>query len=249
VRGPVLPAAPEVRELLDRSREVIEALEAGQQPTTMALSEALDQLEAQVDRAREMHRAHLDRRLAEQKAHIQNHLGPTVTYIARAIRPQTRREALQSEIVNVECDSSLDEGARKQRVNALQAKLDRATAAASPSADEDETTERRFSFNVVPDCGALPLMAIYLAAVVAFPVSWRKRFAGLLVGLPALYVINIARLSCLAVIGSWTGGGEWFEFAHEYVWQALYIIIVVVLWLLWVEVIVKENRLWRTAPA
>jgi exosortase/archaeosortase family protein len=101
--------------------------------------------------------------------------------------------------------------------------------------------EVRFSFEVVPDCGALPSITIYLAAVFAFPTTWRRRFAGAVLGLLVLYGINVARLACLAVIGAWDSGGEWFTFSHEYVWQGVYVLCVVVTWLLWMELIVKRT--------
>lgn len=107
---------------------------------------------------------------------------------------------------------------------------------------------RRFSFHLVPDCGALPSMSIYLAALLAFPATMRKRLVGLAVGLPVLYAINVARLTCLAMIGAWANDPDVFEFAHQYVWQALYILIVVGVWLLWVELIVRPEMAWRAGP-
>ena len=44
--------------------------------------------------------------------------------------------------------------------------------------------DKAFSFRVVPDCGAIPSMSIFLAAVLAFPTPWWKRVAGLAAGLP-----------------------------------------------------------------
>ncbi len=98
-----------------------------------------------------------------------------------------------------------------------------------------------FSFNVVPACGAIEVMAIFLAAVIAFPAPWRSRTWGLLAGLAILYGVNIFRLCCLAVIGAFDSGGDWFTFIHEYVWQAIYVVFVVVVWLAWVEVAVRRR--------
>ncbi|MCL4219007.1 MAG: exosortase H, partial [Candidatus Hydrogenedentes bacterium] len=63
----------------------------------------------------------------------------------------------------------------------------------------------------------------------------RKRLLGIMLGVPALYIINILRLTCLALLGAWDDGGEWFDFAHHYVWQGIYLVFVVGIWLLWVE--------------
>ena len=75
----------------------------------------------------------------------------------------------------------------------------------------------------------------------AFPTRWWKRALGLVAGIPLMYLVNIFRLSCLAVIGALDGGGQWFNFAHHYVWQAVYIVFVVAVWLAWVEYVVRRR--------
>ncbi|GMU92764.1 MAG: hypothetical protein AMXMBFR4_18220 [Candidatus Hydrogenedentota bacterium] len=116
-------------------------------------------------------------------------------------------------------------------------------------ATSPDLPERRFSFNLVPDCGALPSMSIFLAAMVAFPTTIRKRLIGLAIGLPILYAINVMRLACLALIGAWFDNAEVFEFAHVYVWQTIYIVVVVLVWMLWVELLVRPRPVWRKTPA
>lgn len=101
--------------------------------------------------------------------------------------------------------------------------------------------DQPFIFRVVPDCGAIPSLSIYIAAVLAFPVAFRKRILGVLLGVPILYGVNIMRLTCLAFIGAWTNGGEVFKFSHEVVWQGVFIIFVVGVWLAWVEFVVRRN--------
>ncbi len=102
-----------------------------------------------------------------------------------------------------------------------------------------------FRFNLVPDCGAIPSMSIFLAAVLAFPVPWWRRVFGIAAGLPILYCVNITRLACLAHVGAWDNGGKWFVFAHEYVWQGIYVVFVVGIWLVWVDYIVRPDPGWR----
>jgi len=92
-----------------------------------------------------------------------------------------------------------------------------------------------FTFIVVPSCGAIEVMAIFCAAVMAFPATWRHRAWGVALGLPLMYLVNIARLACLACLGALDKSGEWFNFVHEYVWQACYVIFVVIVWMAWAE--------------
>jgi len=83
---------------------------------------------------------------------------------------------------------------------------------------------------------------------VAFPTLLWKRLAGVLAGVPLLYIVNIFRLSTLAVIGAYVDR-ETFEFAHEVVWQGIYLVFVVALWLGWMELIVRPRRRAKAAAA
>ncbi len=119
-----------------------------------------------------------------------------------------------------------------------------ALRAANASGSEEDRHRARgdvFHFIVVAECGAIEVMAIFLAAVLAFPTTWRKRCVGIFAGIPIMYFLNIFRLSCLAIIGALDHGGKWFNFAHEYVWQSVYIIFVVVVWLGWIEFVVRRK--------
>jgi exosortase/archaeosortase family protein len=100
-----------------------------------------------------------------------------------------------------------------------------------------------FGFTLVPDCGAIPSLSIFMGAVLAFPTAWWRRILGLVVGMPFLYGVNVARLASLAVLGAYdtTPGGKWFDFVHHYVWQGVFIIFVVAVWLAWIECIVKRR--------
>ena len=132
-------------------------------------------------------------------------------------------------------------GDRTKRLAAQEVQLGPGVDFVARAASE-EKEEARFQFHVVPDCGALPSMSIFIAAILAFPAAWRRRAAGIFVGIPLLFTINVLRLACLALIGAYTHEGEIFTFAHEYVWQGIYLVFVVGLWMLWVEYIVRPAR-------
>ena len=197
--------------------------------------------------------------------------GPMATYVAAPGVKETANAATKSLTVfdNSASRESLPVGAmlaesvanleraRMTQRNFLDERIRRTTAQIQEKlgpqvtfmARKQENPPLQFTFSLVPDCGALPSMSIFIAALIAFPAAMRKRALGLLIGVPILYVINLARLSCLAAIGAyWKQNPEVFEFAHQYVWQAIYVLIVVGVWLLWVELIVKPGTAWRTNP-
>lgn len=75
----------------------------------------------------------------------------------------------------------------------------------------------RFPLEIVLDCAALDVQAIFAAAVVAFPAPWRRRLFGLVVGLAVLGTLNVARIACLYLIG--VHAPTWFHTMHEEVLQ------------------------------
>ena len=72
-----------------------------------------------------------------------------------------------------------------------------------------------------------------VAAILAFPASWKRRLIGLAVGVVAVQGLNIIRVISLFYLGQWDL--RVFEWAHLYVWQALIMLDVLVVWLVWVR--------------
>lgn len=88
-----------------------------------------------------------------------------------------------------------------------------------------------FEVDVAPACsGAVPT-SIYMAAVFAYPASWRSRAIGAVLGIVTIQVVNIIRVSALFLIGLFFH--ELFHDTHVYVAQALVVCVAVALWLYW----------------
>lgn len=149
-------------------------------------------------------------------------------------------------ILNAIGEEAVLEKTRAQGVTPWESWRDRAST--RPPGDEDGPRVSfvlkpgaPFTFIVVPSCGAIEVMAIFVAAVLAFPATWRHRARGIALGLPLMYLINIARLAFLACLGALDKSGKWFNFVHEYVWQAAYVIVVVIIWMAWAELGRERN--------
>ena len=96
-----------------------------------------------------------------------------------------------------------------------------------------------FSVTIIEECIGVYEMLIFGAGVLAFPASARSRALGLLMGLPILYAINVARILMLVVVGYYAP--EYFDFMHLYFWQATLILMITGVWLLWLYVIVRND--------
>lgn len=89
----------------------------------------------------------------------------------------------------------------------------------------------RFSVNIANGCNGVETMLIFMAAVLAFPASWRSRLAGLGLGLVAIQGINLVRVVALYLTGAYLP--SLFDASHTVIWQTLVILSGVLLWLLW----------------
>lgn len=89
----------------------------------------------------------------------------------------------------------------------------------------------RFKVNIRNGCNGVETMVIFLAAVLAFPASWKSRGIGLGLGILAIQGINLVRVVALFLTGSYFR--DFFDTSHTVVWQTIVILFGVLLWILW----------------
>ncbi|MDH4418114.1 MAG: exosortase H [Acidovorax sp.] len=94
-------------------------------------------------------------------------------------------------------------------------------------------TATGFGVSIEPGCNGIEACIVLFAAVLAFPSTWRHKLVGLLVGFLAVQGLNVVRVISLFYLGQWNT--QVFNFAHEYLWQALIMLDVLIVWLLWVR--------------
>jgi exosortase H (IPTLxxWG-CTERM-specific) len=104
-----------------------------------------------------------------------------------------------------------------------------------------QSASNGFAVSIEAGCNGVEATIVLVAAILAFPASWKNKLIGLLVGIVAVQGLNIVRVISLFYLGQWNFNV--FEWAHLYVWQALIMLDVMVVWLLWVR------TLPRIAPA
>lgn len=90
-----------------------------------------------------------------------------------------------------------------------------------------------FGVSIEPGCNGIEACIVLFAAVMAFPAPWRHKLVGLAVGFVAVQGLNVVRVISLFYLGQWST--PVFNFAHEYLWQALIMLDVLIVWLLWVR--------------
>ena len=94
-------------------------------------------------------------------------------------------------------------------------------------------TQTGFGVSIEAGCNGIEACIVLFAAIMAFPERWRHKLLGLAVGFVAVQGLNVVRVISLFYLGQWST--EMFDFAHEYLWQGLIMLDVLVVWLLWVR--------------
>lgn len=96
-----------------------------------------------------------------------------------------------------------------------------------------------FGVSIEAGCNGIEACIVLFAAVMAFPAGWRHKLAGLVAGFAAVQALNVVRVISLFYIGQWSK--PLFDFAHEYLWQGLIMLDVLIVWLLWVRAVAKGS--------
>ena len=105
-----------------------------------------------------------------------------------------------------------------------------------------------FAVSIEAGCNGVEATLVLCAAILAFPAPWRHKAFGLAIGVVAVQLLNVIRVISLFYIGQWNL--DVFEWAHQYVWQALIMLDVLIVWLIWVRRVPRGvgDRLPPAAP-
>jgi exosortase/archaeosortase family protein len=94
--------------------------------------------------------------------------------------------------------------------------------------------------NVRRGCDALEPAALVIAAMVAFPAPWRSRALGAAAALPLLLLLNLVRI--VSLYYALRLSPDWFEVVHVDLWQPLFILCAVALWVVWVILLARAGQ-------
>jgi len=136
-----------------------------------------------------------------------------------------------------------DRIASSQAMDAIRIVVTKATAVFLNLFGYHVTTEdtlissSKFQMGIVTGCTALIPIAIFIAAVLAYPCRIRDKIIGILFGIVTINAVNLVRTVTLFFIGTSFPG--FFETAHFLIWQSLVIVISIGLWLLWAQKLVR----------
>jgi exosortase H (IPTLxxWG-CTERM-specific) len=96
-----------------------------------------------------------------------------------------------------------------------------------------------FAVSIQPGCNGIEASIVLIAAMLAFPSTWKHKLIGLGIGLVAIQSLNLVRIISLFYLGQWNM--TVFEWAHLYLWQALIMLDALIVFILWLRYLPRRG--------
>jgi len=96
------------------------------------------------------------------------------------------------------------------------------------------------SWHVTLECTAIYLMGLFWSFILVYPVRPLEKLIGIALGVPIIFMANVLRLMLLAAAVKFLPG--YFQVLHDYVWQVVFIFLVVTLWFAWIQWLAGDER-------
>ena len=98
---------------------------------------------------------------------------------------------------------------------------------------DDNIVINTMVININHECTGVFIYMLFWSFVLAYPAPWVGRLKGLAVGTPLIFAVNVFRLATLARVVEFYP--QAFFYLHEYVWQGIFTVFVLVGAIAWAE--------------
>lgn len=105
-----------------------------------------------------------------------------------------------------------------------------------PHVDGELVEAGGFCVKIIPECSAIFVVILFFSFVFAYPTSLRHKTTGVLLGVPALFAVNLFRL--LAVILTGMKQPDFFEYVHVYLGQIMMVFFLISVSMIWLRSVV-----------
>lgn len=91
-----------------------------------------------------------------------------------------------------------------------------------------------FSLRIKEGCDGIMPMLLYTMSILAFPISMKYKWQGVIIGLVFLFVMNVLRIVSLYFVGVHFEYAV-FDFMHVDFWSILYLVLAIASWFIWMR--------------
>ena len=104
-----------------------------------------------------------------------------------------------------------------------------------------------FAVSIEAGCNGVEATIVLIAAVLAFPASWRARATAIALGFIAVQAMNILRIISLFYLGNWNF--DVFTWVHLYLWPALIMLDVLIVFIVYLRYLGRQSTAGPDATA
>jgi exosortase/archaeosortase family protein len=97
----------------------------------------------------------------------------------------------------------------------------------------DVISSDEFAVSIKGGCDGVEATALFLTAILVFPLAFRWKWPGIAVGLVVLFLLNLARIAGLYLAGIYWPAA--FEFLHLHGGVVAFTLVAILLWMLWIN--------------
>jgi archaeosortase B (VPXXXP-CTERM-specific) len=99
---------------------------------------------------------------------------------------------------------------------------------------------------IIAECTGLYTSIIFFSIIAAYPARIREKLAGILIGIPAIHILNLIRMVVVSLV--LYHRRELFDFFHGYLWQVTFVIFMLLIVIFWMAKIVKPRGKGEARP-
>ena len=96
------------------------------------------------------------------------------------------------------------------------------------------------------ECTAVNLFVIFTAFILVYPAGVAAKVTGIVSGYACIFTANVIRLFAMAWVDRISPSSV--SLFHDYIWQVAFLIFVVLLWMVWIDKVVKREGRKTVSP-
>ncbi|WP_368857658.1 exosortase H [Thiolapillus sp.] len=97
-----------------------------------------------------------------------------------------------------------------------------------------------FAVAIEAGCNGVEATIVLVAAMLAMPTPWKLKLIGIGSGFLAIQFMNLLRIITLFYLDQWNRTA--FDWAHLYIWQALIMLDVLIVFLIWLRFLPSKQE-------
>ncbi len=97
-----------------------------------------------------------------------------------------------------------------------------------------------FAVSIEAGCNGVEATIVLIAAVFAYPASWKSRAIAIGIGFIAIQALNLVRIISLFYLGNWNT--EIFSWIHLYLWPSLIMLDVLIVFIVYLRYLARQAQ-------